>query len=223
MKKLRLASVAFAAGISVMSSSFAADVVADPVVYDWSGIYAGVQGGYGFGDNHWAERSTGAKSLDDGLEGIVGGVTLGANFQMDNNIVLGIEGDGSFSDQHSNAQSNPPFSCGVGCETDVDWFGTVRGRVGWAMGSTMPYLTGGIAFGEASVSNAIITTANNKDTLTGWTAGAGVEHAFTDHLSGKIEYLYTDLGKLDTGPGCAVSCYTDVNFSVVRVGLNFNF
>jgi outer membrane immunogenic protein len=59
--------------------------------------------------------------------------------------------------------------------------------------------------------------------LTGWTIGAGVEHAFTDNLSAKAEFLYVDLGNLEIPTSCGGGCFTDVKFSVARVGLNYNF
>jgi outer membrane immunogenic protein len=77
-------------------------------------------------------------------------------------------------------------------DTKIDWFGTVRGRVGYAMDRALIYGTGGLAFG--SVENRYLDGPANsfseKCTQTGWTAGAGIEYAFDDHWSAKAEYLY---------------------------------
>jgi outer membrane immunogenic protein len=87
-----------------------------------------------------------------------------------------------------------------------DWFGTVRARAGVAFDRALIYATGGFAFADDS---------------TGWTVGGGVEYAFTNNLSAKIEGLYVNLDGDDDNflPGFD----NEVDFGVVRAGLNFRF
>ena len=222
MKKLLIAATALSGFLALTGAASAADTVVTDPVYDWTGFYVGLQGGYGFGDNDWNEDGGGSTDADD-FEGFVGGVTAGANFQMDS-IVLGVEGDLSFSDLSAELTANATFVCGIGgtCDTDSDWFGTLRGRLGFAMGNTLPYITGGLAVGDAEGTTSQFGQ-HGEDTLYGWTAGVGIEHAFSENFSAKLEYIYVDLGDLDLPTLCTVNCETSVNFNVIRAGLNFNF
>jgi len=89
---------------------------------------------------------------------------------------------------------------------DLDYLGTVRGRIGWTWDRTVAYATGGLAYGRVKVSGDFSGplpagvrqfTGSEKKTETGWTLGAGLEHAFARNLSAKVEYLYYDLGDTD--------------------------
>ena len=86
---------------------------------------------------------------------------------------------------------------GTICETRNDWLATVRGRLGYAAGRFMPYVTGGAAFGNIKTNIAGIGTADQ--TRAGWTAGGGVEAKIAGPWSAKVEYLYVDLGRGGTG------------------------
>jgi len=188
-----------------------------PPMFDWTGPYAGAQLGYGFGNDKFIEALRGAKpgSKSATLDGLIVGGTAGYNMMMNSNIVLGIEGDFAYSGIHSNSAG----LCMGGCQLDVNWFGTARARLGYAMGDTMPYLTGGVAAaGLDAHDGGGFTFA--RDVNVGWTAGAGIEHAFSSSVTGKIEYLYTDLGRLNFSNA---PFYTDVKFSLVRVGVDFHF
>ena len=109
----------------------------------------------------------------------------------------------------------------------MDWFGTVRGRVGPTFNNWFPYVTGGFAYGEekASLGAGLLSATGTR---TGWTGGAGVEYAFVpQHWSVKLEYLYFHLGNLfyDTAGLCGTLNCTAVhnNFNLVRVGVNYRF
>lgn len=211
--------------LALTSTSYAADVVAEaPEAYNWSGFYAGVVGGYSFGNNNWeAAADPGSGSNEDSLTGASGGLTLGYNVQG-GSWVYGAEADISVADISALSTTSGTFNCSgtAGCATEVSWLGTVRGRVGYVYGSTLPYITGGLAFGKVKASVTGFGTLG-EETKTGFAVGAGVEHAFSNKISAKLEYLYTDLGTLDIGAPCAGSCETDVNFSTIRVGLNYKF
>jgi outer membrane immunogenic protein len=82
------------------------------------------------------------------------------------------------------------------CGTKLESFGTLRGRIGYAMGATgnwMPYVTGGLAVGELNAWDSLVP-ASGSDFRAGWTVGGGVETGITQNWRFKIEYLYVDLG-----------------------------
>ena len=85
----------------------------------------------------------------------------------------------------------------------VEWFGTVRPRVGFALDRTLLYVTGGLAYGNQKLS--IPGYASGTSTDIGWTAGAGAEYAFTNNVTAKLEGLYVDLGKSDLVPAAPVN------------------
>lgn len=196
-------------------------------VYNWGGIYIGINGGYGFGDSNWgAPANTGSFDVDGGLAG----GTLGANYQM-GQFVLGLEGDIDWADlKGSMTNTTTCMSCTA--QTSSDWLGTVRGRAGFAIDRVLLYATGGVAFGDvkATFSNSF-GSLSTASTEWGWTAGAGVEFAITDNITAKVEYLYVDLqnGSLSCSAAvaaCGGTAFTvPVSFdtSLVRAGVNFKF
>ena len=116
-------------------------------------------------------------------------------------------------------------TCGGGtCTTKNDWFGTLRGRVGYGgWNNWMPYITVGAAFGDIKAENAAGATASK--TQIGWTAGLGVEYALRSNWSVKLEYLYADLGSFDCGTVCSTTTPDNVSFkaNIVRAGVNYRF
>jgi len=144
-------------------------------VYNWGGIYYGINGGYGFGHSDWTNPLiAGGSTGNFNISGYVVGATIGANYQMDA-LVLGVEGDFDFDDIQG---TNSSVFCPLACQTKNTWLGTVRGRIGYAADRVLFYGTGGAAFGniEAGISGNLET-----QTKAGWTAGAGVEAAFADN------------------------------------------
>jgi outer membrane immunogenic protein len=109
---------------------------------------------------------------------------------------------------------NNPF---IATETNkIDWFGTVRGRLGLTSDHWLFYTTGGLAYGHVSSSGVFQPLNfgntpfvwNNSATKVGWTVGAGIENVFFGNWSWRVEYLYMDLGKLTaTTTGGASNCY----------------
>ena len=127
--------------------------------------------------------------------GLIGG-GLGYNWQVAN-WVIGLAGD--FSGGNVSGSSNvcgattpTPYPCG----TSFDLLGTVRGQIGSAIGPTgnwLPYITGGLAFGNVHAWDAL-TPAAGTVTRTGWTLGAGIAWMVVPNVSVKFEYLHVDLG-----------------------------
>ncbi len=236
-----------AASVAVLSASAdAADMYGAPgagapyVDVNWTGFYAGVNGG-----GAWAENENlAAIGLWSGVrpEGGFGGGQFGYNIQgiLGRNVVLGVEADiqgGSIS------ASNKP--CCISYSSDLDWFGTVRGRVGYAVDRALVYFTGGFAYGgiknEVSYRSAGNPSGGDfrfDGTATGYVIGSGVEYKFTPRWSVKAEYQYIDLGKNDptyqgiswgdTGTsknhvGYYKDSLTEDAFHTVRLGVNYSF
>ena len=160
--------------------------------YDWTGLYFGGQVGYGGGNLGPAAR---ALPLQGGLlphsaTGLIGGFQVGYNHQLSDHLVLGVEGDASFtSPVDVPALAPAPFN------GTLDYVGTIRGRVGHAFGPWMPYVTGGLAWGHGHVN--INDPANTVPSIgqyhVGWVAGAGMEIAASGNWSVKGEYQFVDL------------------------------
>jgi outer membrane immunogenic protein len=175
--------------------------------YNWTGFYLGLNGGGGWGSSTWSGFSSFSTS-----GGLIGG-TVGYNRQF-GQFVAGIEGDLDW------AKIQGGGVCSFGCQTTDRWLGTVRGRVGYAMDRFMPYVTGGLAFGNFEATS---TLGNSNTTNAGWTIGAGVEYGLITNVSVKAEYLYVDLGNFN----CATCNVPVTNVSstanILRGGVNVRF
>jgi outer membrane immunogenic protein len=223
MKRLSLTGVgAVALATTAVGAASAADLArrmplkAPPYVqpvYDWTGFYLGLNGGWGFGTSHWSGIPTSFNTSG----GLIGG-TAGYNMQY-GQWVLGLEGDIDWADisGHSSA-------CAIGdCRTGLNWLATVRGRVGWANDRFMPYITGGAAFGGLEATRPGFV--GQSTTKAGWTLGAGLEVGLAGNWTGKIEYLYVDLGNFDCNTACSLAASNKIDFTanIVRAGLNYRF
>jgi outer membrane immunogenic protein len=227
MQRLILTACAALFATAITAPSYAADMPAPlsrpsykgPVYvagYNWTGFYAGINGGYGFGKSNWT--NPGITTGDFNVNGPLVGGTIGYNLQT-GSWVWGLEGDIDYSW----IKGSTTTSCGGGCETRNDWLGTARGRLGYAWDRFLPYITGGAAFGDIKATTGLGSESHTK---IGWTAGAGVEYAFMGPWSVKLEYLYADLGKVSCSvAACGGGTGADVKFatSLVRVGLNYRF
>lgn len=219
MKRICLA---FVGVLALAGAAAAADLPPAPQNYykapvyvppfSWTGFYLGVNGGGAFGRSTW--DSAGSFDISGGQ---VGG-TVGYNYQA-GPAVLGIEGDIDWSD----ISGSTAAACPARCRTDDNWLSTVRGRLGFAAGRFMPYVTAGGAFGDIRASTPGF--AGDSTTNVGWTVGGGIEFAVLEHLSLKGEYLFVDLGNFNCGLGCGAASTDRVSFnaSIVRGGLNYRF
>jgi len=192
-------------------------------VFSWTGFYVGVNAGGGFGGrNHVGFHSFGdylgrVGTFDS--SGFLGGVQAGYNYQIDNNWVVGLETDfqgADISDSVSNSLGR--------ASNKIDWYGTLRPRVGYSYDRTLFYATGGLAYGHIKFKGSVPGLASFGDdkTKVGWTVGAGVEHAFTDHVTAKLEYQYVDFGGFNKGDD-VLSSRARSDFHAIRVGLNYKF
>jgi outer membrane immunogenic protein len=203
--------------------------------WNWQGLYFGVNAGYGWGSDRTATLTAPGSGADGsygtiGPDGWYGGGQIGYNAQF-NWLVLGLEGDLQYADIDDSAVGfTPNGAYYTQATTDIDWFSTLRGRIGYTTGPTLFYFTGGFAFADVThsvtTSGPVGTVSLSKDDWeTGYTLGGGAEWAFAPNWSFKTEYLYVDLGEqtLTGGPGNSVSSTTDTDFHTVRAGLNYRF
>jgi outer membrane immunogenic protein len=182
----------------------------------WTGLYVGINGGYGWGNSNWTGASGNFQAAPAGW---MGGGTIGYNYQW-SAFVLGIEGDIDYM----NLKGTADAAICSGCTFKDTWLGTLRGRAGFAFDRWLPYITGGLAYGNAYVSGPNGGSATG--TKQGWTAGAGVEYAFANAWSAKLEYLYVDLNSVTCAQaacGFASDVQVHPTANLVRGGLNYRF
>jgi outer membrane immunogenic protein len=166
--------------------------------YSWAGPYLGGNLGYAWGavDNNTTKPS-----------GLSGGVQAGYNWQS-GPWVFGVEGDIQVTGADDTFApwkfSNP-------------WFGTVRGRAGYAFNNIYLYGTGGLAFGELRGETFGLSETH---TNAGWTVGAGAEFGLVQNWTAKIEYLFVDLSNSNFSITGASNGY---RFGLVRAGVNYHF
>jgi outer membrane immunogenic protein len=226
VKRLIIIGAALLAGTTLATTADmrmpmkAAPPIAAPI-WSWTGFYIGVHAGYGFGGDDNIETTgqaagnianvlggarPGSVTLD--RDGFVGGGQIGYNWQFAPNWLVGIEADISYTDfQETVAVATVPLG-GVAATLNntfssrMEFFGTVRGRLGYVFDRTLVYATGGLAFGD--VNNSVdffgpvgqLQFSGSTDRIeAGYTVGGGIEHAFTPNWTVKAEYLFYDLGR----------------------------
>lgn len=241
-----LTSTALTTSTALLSGAMAADMrlptKAPPLAapaFSWAGCYIGANGGV-------ASVSISQRNTVPGFEtdatkgrdlGGTAGAQIGCNYQYSPSFVLGIEGDINFVDVGRRKR----FDLDTANEditgthaTRLHWLATVRGRLGFVADRTLFFVTGGLAVGEVKTRvNAVeeetsdVYRKSDNGTRTGWTAGFGVEHAFTNKISIKAEYLHFDLGRerFNVSVGLLASdvlrISSRVSGDIVRIGVNF--
>jgi outer membrane immunogenic protein len=209
------------------------------------------------------------------LNGIVGGGQVGYNYQFNPRWVMGLETDIQGSGERASKTFvdpisgticggfNDPATCGAPApltgtaltayEARIDWFGTLRGRLGYLItDQLLLYGTGGLAYGGVKVSGTTNVSVASQGVLAfipgtvafgasgtkvGFAAGGGVEGRITANWNWKLEYLYIDLGSLganapfalvNTDPDFTpatgtINTHTHFRDNIVRVGVNYLF
>jgi outer membrane immunogenic protein len=211
-------------------------------VASWTGFYVGVNGGYGWSnggtvDVDYAGAFNPVKLAGIDLSGGFGGGQIGYNYSgIGSRFVIGVEVDiqgSGLTDSYSSVGT--VYNQRHDIKQDVDYFGTVRGRLGYAVDHTLVYATGGFAYGNVNTrigaylnppGAAPYTVYKSDGVETGYAVGGGVEHKFTPAWSLKAEYQYIDLGKQTIHGDVAFPTYNvkdlETNFHTVRVGLNYH-
>jgi outer membrane immunogenic protein len=191
-------------------------------VYNWNGIYVGVNGGYGWATAKWTAAGANANTINP--NGGVAGATFGFNYQM-NQFVFGVEGDWDWSGITGSTSTAICNTVGE-CQTGNKWLSTLRGRAGFAADRVLFYLTAGGVFANVQTVTAISNTATH--TQAGWTAGLGVEYAFAENWTTKLEYLYANIGSTTVtcpaGTFCAgIPIAATLTENLFRAGINYKF
>ena len=199
-----------------------APVMVDPI-FQWTGFYIGGNVGYSWGrertdgtgtQNVSVFRTAGPTLFSSvttalpafggaNMDGIIGGGQFGYNWQA-GNWLTGLEADFQGSDERVTANVCTVAGCPLGsalfsANYKLDWFGTVRGRIGYLPSDrVLLYVTGGLAYGHLGA-DAPLLPLSWGSTRAGWTVGGGVEAALDRNWSVKLEYLYMDLGSVGSG------------------------
>ena len=250
----------------VAAPAFAADLpvkarpAAVAAVYNWTGWYVGGNIGYGWGGDTgglW-DSFVDTTPLAVGFgpyfaaggnvlpgtrpSGVIGGAQVGYNWQLPSNLVFGVVADLQGSDMHDSASVTVNPNGAITVQTNssrIDWFGTVRGRAGFAANNWLFYGTGGLAYGNVK-SNLTFTcttcgvlayAGSNSSTQVGWTAGAGIEVGLSPNWTAGVEYLHFDLGSIlttalpvgTTIPATSISANSKFTGDIVRATLNYRF
>jgi outer membrane immunogenic protein len=240
---------------SALGVARAADLplkAAPVAVYSWTGFYAGINAGYGLAEDPFSQTVgtagiTESSSINSRVtpNGAIAGGQAGYNYQS-GHVVYGVEADFQWSGQRDTA------GCGLICATgfgstategsasqSIKWFGTARGRLGWADNGWLLYVTGGGAWAGIDATTAFSESGagltfgqSNTTSLTrgGWVLGGGTEVRIAGPWSAKFEYLYMDLGGInDTlaitaaglGATGSITTNSEIHDHIVRVGVNY--
>lgn len=246
---LGLTTAASAADLPARTYTKAPEYVPTPPC-GWCGWYIGVNGGGAWDDrsgNLTGFTTTFTPEVAVGLtpsalgakhQGAFGGGQFGYNWAVSNWLV-GFEADIQGADiGKTNTTAASSFLSSVSTGRDhIDWFGTVRGRLGAAFGNVMFYGTGGLAYGgvNSSATNAfpgigVNFAGSTSETRVGWAAGLGLEWMLAPNWSFKAEYLHVDLGSADvriTTPVQFPADFADYRFhhafDSARIGMNYHF
>ena len=243
MRRVTSAVVAAALSLGAIGTVSAQDILREmrsPVApLTWTGFYAGGNFGYGWGrDSSSVNASNGGQSASSfTMKGASAGAQIGMNMQLYGSWMTGIESDFQKSWQKfdgpngnlSNLNAAIGFAAPTNERVSIEWFGTTRGRVGYAAGAFLVYGTGGVAYGQIKTTGGIngFTQINDTPVKFGWVAGGGVEAMIGRNFSIRGEYLHMDFGATtegySTAGGITATLHQKITNDVVRIGLNFFF
>jgi len=244
VRAMRRFLIGTAALIALLNAAIAADMRAPankaPLqgvrAWSWTGCYVGGHaGGLWAKSSEWIVRTPGgafaSQSLGEhDLDSWIGGVQAGCDYQFAGGFVIGVQGDYAFTDAVGSHDSAREF--GVAYHSKIKALSSVTGRIGYAWDRVLGYVRGGAAWERADywATTLLLGTAYTaRETRSGWTVGIGGEYAFSNVLSGFVEYGYYDFGARDIALTPQVAglrrAFVEIKetTSVVRVGLNIRF
>jgi opacity protein-like surface antigen len=209
----------------------------------WTGYYLGVDGGGGWGDSNTLTFTDTVPGIGNpgsfDRYGGFGGIQAGYNRQgalgLGDSWVLGLETDFQASEINNRFSTISPYfgQTFFDAKQGIDYFGTVRGRIGYATGNMLIYGTGGLAYGNVitkihlnNLGSRVTDYLRDVGTETGYAVGGGVEYVFAPGWSAKLEYQYIDLGDQSlsgvASNGEIDRTKVDNSFNTLRVGLNYH-
>lgn len=234
--------------IASVAALTATQALATPSAFNWSGFYAGGNfgGGWGHSDASGTFAVTGSGSttvvpFDAGVteKGVLGGGQIGFNYEFSNRLVLGVEADIDLADI-SGSTNICPLGPADECVTHanrLDYFGTLRGRLGYAFDNVLVYGTGGFAWGRGSASSTVtcvsaptfgaplecpasstafdLPPSSATSTFGGWAAGGGVEWGLWRNWSLRAEYLHLQFNDVASELATSGTVYVPIIFGNV--------
>ncbi|MEM0899629.1 MAG: outer membrane protein [Pseudomonadota bacterium] len=229
---------------SVAALLFSAGVCFAQDTQSWSGFYVGAFAGYGDGDVDTSDNSSTNLASEGGdLDGFLGGVEIGYDWQVQN-FVFGVGLDAALSDlEYSGALVAPPVTSPPGPTSGFDvrlratTLVNLTARAGFLITpKTLGYVTGGLAYGRTktdvfapAATGGTADFGNDDNDRFGFVVGAGIEQRVTQNISLDLKYLYTDLGTATyrgDGGGVVAQAFDfdqDVDFHQVRIGVKYRF
>ncbi|MFC0240341.1 carbohydrate porin [Rhodopseudomonas telluris] len=188
--------------------------------YDWSGFYVGAHAGYLRGHSNATLLDPAfTAQVSNGSGGITAGAQAGYNWLTRSGVLFGLEADISFPSYLPANAVLAEFSGTPSQQQHLDFYGSVRARLGIAAGRWLPYVTGGLAYAH----ERYLTDPESDKALSGrigWVAGAGLEYGFTPHWSARIEYLYSDYQRASVALPGGGRFDSALSLQTIRVGLN---
>jgi outer membrane immunogenic protein len=219
MKRVSTAVAALFASMLWLGTAAAIDTNIGPWPGGWSGFYVGVTVGHARGTAHWTDNIF----LDSGNfsgDGTLIGVSFGRNWQL-GRWVYGFEGDVS----RSTLGAITDLGCfPVDCRTAMEWFGTLRGRLGYLVTpGLLVFGTAGVSAGKFRHAVTGATTSSNIDA--GLVIGAGIEAVILPRWTMKAEYIYSDFADGEACPAtiCIFGVKNTFDAHIFRIGLNHHF
>jgi outer membrane immunogenic protein len=228
------------------------------LLYNWTGFYLGGNVGYGWGRNSDPDVSfvdgsgiglaayfaAGGNVLPNVQpKGVIGGGQIGYNWMLAPSVVVGLvadfQGSGMKASETATVDpAGPSVLTNQSNDVKIDWFGTVRGKLGYAMNNWLLYATGGLAYGHIETSGAfngpsvgLSYAGSNDTTRAGWTVGGGLDYGITRNWIIGAEYLYMDLGDTSytmtstngVATATTLTVTNHVAAHIARVTLNYKF
>lgn len=201
------------AALALLCPGYANATASEAAGFTWTGMYVGINAGYGMGASDWDFQS--GSSNDQDLDGGIIGLQAGYNAQLVNGLVAGIE----ISTEATNIGGDNRCS-GLTCATDIASVSDVSGRLGVNWGTSMLYGKGGLAY--QNLRHGISGSQEDKSGSMGYIAGAGVEFYVDGNVTAKVEYNYFSFN--DDGAAVGASRFdSNTSLQLVKAGLNLKF
>ncbi|MCP4615432.1 MAG: outer membrane beta-barrel protein [Bradyrhizobium sp.] len=223
LARIALGTLAFA--MPAKAADLPVKAAALKTAYDWTGFYIGGHVGYARGLADPGLPDLAVQPSQSTFGALYGGAQIGYNVMLPSRLVLGVEADLSFPNY---LEPNSLVWWGPGARgtilDQIDYLGTVRGRIGYAFDRWLVYGTGGFAWsGGRFLQTDPLSGMDDKQLAmrTGWSVGGGLEYAFDRNWSARLEYLYSHLGPTHVTLGSGERYVSQFDMSMLRLGLNY--
>ena len=193
--------------------------------YKWTGFYLGLQGSYDVGTSDWDLTDPGTGHVTDHIfKGGMGGLHFGYNYQFPINLVIGVDSDINYGKISGfSLDDQVPTTL---CNSQINWLGATRFRMGYAVGRLLPYVGIGLAYTRAELYAVNILNGaelDNESYYFGWTPSIGLEFAITKNLLARAEYAYYDFGTKSVTFSDGESVDNKLKFQGFKFGLSWKF